>query len=82
MLSVDKDNDVKELDDAQVIENMKKKWNIAMGRLEKKCWMLIQICTYMHSVGTCVNACIEYKKTMLLVKLFHIISYRQRFQMQ
>ena len=70
-LGVDEDDDVEEVDEAEIIESNKKKRKIAMGMLgNKKSWMYIQICTYMHSVSTCVNACIEKKICCLYNKTF------------
>ena len=58
---------MEELDEAEIIESKKKKRKTAMGMLGKKSsWMYIQICLYVRSVSTCVNACIE-NKILLLV---------------
>ena len=57
---------MEELDEAEIIES-KKERKTAMGMLgKKKSWMYIQICLYVRSVSTCVNACIE-NKILLLV---------------
>ena len=68
MLSVDDDDDLEELDEAEITESKKKKRKTTMGMLgRRKSWMYKQVCTYMRSVSTCVNACIEKKKILLLV---------------